>query len=161
MLIILGVLGGLALLCCIGFMIAGKQMMKDPNFKKGINALGKGMKMAEKGMTAPGTDQLRKAGCTQAMALDLADAMEIVEMFADAGEKGPPEDMGIMVICQGNVFDKLPSDCGALAKIYADAAHPTKGFALMVQKQGDQKPICQNTYEADGTLKSEGFGKKH
>jgi hypothetical protein len=147
-LIILGVLGGLALL------------MKDPNFKKGISALGKGMKMAEKGMTAPGTEQLRKAGCTQAMALDLSDAMEIVEMFADAGDKGPPDDMGIMVICQGNMFDKLPQDCGALAKIYVDAAHPTKGFALMVQKQGEQKPICQNTYEADGSLKTEGLGKK-
>lgn len=160
-LIILAVLGGLALICCIGTAIGANQAMKDPNVRKVMQAAGKGVKMAEKGMTAPGTEQLRKAGCSQAMVIDMTDAMDIIDMFADGGGKTIPDDMSAMVICQGNMFDNLPTDCGALARTYVDAAHPTKGFALQVQRQGDKTPICQNTYEPDGSLKTEGFGKKH
>ncbi|MFT3837529.1 MAG: hypothetical protein QM723_11090 [Myxococcaceae bacterium] len=161
-LIILAVLGGLALICCIVSAVFANQAMKDPNVRKGFAAAGKGLKMAEKGMSAPGTAELRKAGCSQAMVIDMADAMEIIDMFADGGEtKKMPDELTSMVICQGNMFDNLPTDCGVLAKTYVEAAHPTHGFALQVQKQGEQKPICQNTYEADGSLKTEGFGKKH
>ncbi len=160
-LIILGIVGGLALICCIAGTIGMNQAMKDPNVRKGFAAVGKGMKMAEKGMTAPGTAELRKAGCTQAMAVDMSDALEIAEMFMDGGEKKGADDMGIIVICQGNMFDSLPTDCSALARIYVDAAHPTRGFALQVQKQGESKPICQNTYNSDGSLKSAGLGGKH
>jgi hypothetical protein len=160
-LLILAVLGGLALICCIVSAVAANQAMKDPNVRKGFAAAGKGLKMAEKGMTAPGTDELRKAGCSQSMVIDMSDAMEIIDMFADAGDKTLPDDLGGMVICQGNMFDKLPTDCDQLARTYVAAAHPTKGFALMVQKQGDNKPLCQNSYSADGALKTEGFGKKH
>ena len=149
-LIVLGVLGGLAALCCLGTSIVFYRASQSPDGKKVFSALGKTVKMAQKGLNAPGTAELRKAGCPQAMVVSMADALELAEVFVDAGTKAHSLDAETIVVCQGGVFDTLPTDCDALAETYVSAVHPKDPFTLSIRKQGDQTPVCQKHYGFNG-----------
>lgn len=150
---VLAVIAGVGLLCCLGTSIYLYRASQSENGKKVFSAIGKGVKMAEKGVNAPGAAELRKAGCPQAMVFDLSDAIELAEVFVDAGEKAHQMPDETMIICQGNVFDTLPTDCDALKDVYLKATTPTHDFSISVRKQGNQTPVCQQRYHQDGTPK--------
>ncbi len=150
-LIVLAVVGGLAALCCIGSSIVFYRASQSPDGKKVFSAVGKTVKMAQKGLNAPGTAELRKAGCPQAMVVSMADALDLAEVFVDAGTQAHRLDAETIVVCQGGVFDTVPTDCDALAQTYVDAVHPANPFTLSIRKQGEQKPVCQGRFGPDGS----------
>ena len=146
------VLGGVLVVMCLIGGVAMWRVSQSEDGKKVFSALGKGVQMAQKGLTAPGTEELRRAGCSQAMVLETDDIMGVVDIFVDAGERqaARQELPEVMVMCQGRVFDDLP-DCATVAKTYVEAVHPAAPFNVTVQKQGNNKPICQQRYASDGT----------
>jgi hypothetical protein len=114
---------------------------------------------------APGTDELREAGCEAAMVSDAGSALEIFmtlvpeEQQADAraaleeGAGNQPLDELRLVICTLPRFTSRPPACNELARLYGDTV-PTapESFYLMVMQQGQSAPSCQGVYAPDGTL---------
>jgi hypothetical protein len=141
--------GVLALLC-----IAGSVMLynaaRSPQGQRMLGIVGKGAALAARGMHAPGTDELRQAGCSKAFVIDLAEMLEELPELIDAGRKVESKNEGTMVVCQGDLVSTLP-DCDTLAKVYAQAAHPATVFFVTAQKVGGGGPKCQRRYRSDGT----------
>ncbi len=114
---------------------------------------------------APGTDELRDAGCEAAMVSDAGSALDIF-MTLLPEEKGAearsaleaqvgsqPLDELVLVICTLPRFTVRRPDCEDLARRYGDAvATAPPNFYLLVMEQGQDAPSCQGIYAPDGTL---------
>src|SRR5258706_15935747 len=92
--------------------------------KKMMSIMGKGMEMATKGLNAPGAQQMREAGCPQALVMDVGDMLDGFGELFDAGVPKKEKEMfaGQLALCQGTAFDQLP-DCDTLAAVYVKAVH--------------------------------------
>lgn len=159
-LIALGVAFALfSVMCLIGTFFVWRAANTEEG-KKIVSVIGKGAAVGMKGLNAPGTPELRDAGCRQAIVIATSDIADIANMFVDGGvaKVGPAEDEAF-VLCQGNVFDSLP-DCDEVARVYAKAAHPKKPFMVAVQQQGAKKSKCQGRYDTQGAFLGEEFGSR-
>ena len=151
-LIALGVIGGILLLFCLIGGVAMWRASQNPETKKIFTAMGKGVQMATKGINAPGTEELRKAGCRQAIVISPEDLNDMVGIFVDGGlpaSAAGDEFGGPMVMCQGNAFDSLP-DCDTAAAVYVKAVAPKTGFTVTVKTSGKTKDDCAQKYDASG-----------
>lgn len=131
------------------------------------------MKVAQEGVEwitvasqAPGTEELRDAGCETAMVSDAASAFEIVsvlipeedkqaevrdELERDAG--GYPLDELTLVICTLPRFSVGSPSCDELARTYGSAVETyADSFYVLVMQQGQDEPNCRGVYTPDGTL---------
>jgi len=97
------------------------------------------LKLAREAATAPGTTQLRAAGCADAWVLDLAHARAL---GIDPGH----ETVGTVILCRAS--DTAP-DCAELARVYA-AAVPTASPLLYVNVRQSSEPreACRGTFNA-------------
>jgi hypothetical protein len=101
--------------------------------------------VAEEGLNAPGSAELRAAGCDAAVVLDLA---KVSSLF-DAGST--PGATGIVVSCAVNPGHASPA-CDDLAKTYVKAVGGASGnFVVQVQPQGGQ-PTCKKVYSPKGVF---------
>lgn len=141
---------GLALVLCLGGGVALWVAARSDTGKQVMDAIDKGVKLAEKGVNAPGAAEVRAAGCPQAVVLDTKEMVGLVAGFIDGGLKAD-ELGGAMVLCQGPFGAELP-ECDALAPVYAKAASPAEPFVVEVKKQGQSKASCQRRYRPDGTF---------
>ncbi|HSQ65950.1 MAG TPA: hypothetical protein VLM85_22165 [Polyangiaceae bacterium] len=125
--------------------------------KTAIKVIGEGSKLAEKGMNAPGTPELRALGCEQAIVLDMKDVTALMGDLIDAGpDAGMPE--GLMVTCQVRGGARAPS-CDDVAATYVRAVKSAGSeFVVTVQRQGDSHPLCESTYDASGAFIGSGSG---
>lgn len=144
---------GLLVLACLGGGIAVWVAARSDTGKQVMDAIDKGVKLAEKGVNAPGAAEVRAAGCPQAVILDLKEMVDVVAGFIDGGVKSEKLG-GVMVLCQGPFGSDLP-DCDALAPVYAKAVSATEPFVVQVKKQGSSKSACQRRYHPDGTFLEE------
>jgi len=103
-------------------------------------------------INAPGTEELRAAGCTEAMVLDPKVFFRIVgslseELDLDEGELDEvlPESL---VNCTSAGDAAL--DCDAVAAIYVAAVSDLAGPFMAQVTSGSTEP-CQRVYAADGT----------
>jgi hypothetical protein len=152
-LIALGVVVGLLLLLAL---IAGLFIWRWVKSEKGqmvIGAVGDATKAARKGFNAPGTAELRAAGCQQAVVIDSADMASIVKRFIKDGGIDDAElnaQLGkLLIACDVGYGDEAP-DCDELARAYLKAAGRAKRpFEIRVQGQGN-KPLCVGDYNQDG-----------
>ena len=154
-LIALGVFGAfLAVSVIIGGIVVYK-IMSSPEGRKIVAAVGETTKLTQEAMKAPGTAELRKLGCDQAMVIDAERMMSIVESFVpDSGGK-PDLSEKLMVMCQMGMLGKSPPTCDDVAKTYAAAVPSgTSNFLVQVTAQGDNKPHCQARYSPSGDLLS-------
>ncbi len=139
-------------LVVVGVLIAGIGVWKavsSPEGQKIVKVIGEGAKLGEEARTAPGAQELRRAGCQEAMVLDPA---RMADLIRELGDGGPPTDVTTqprMIVCQVGVLASAPS-CDALAATYVAAAHPSTPFHVTVQTQGGQHPKCAQGYTADG-----------
>lgn len=115
---------------------------------------------------APGTEQLREAGCEGAMVSDAGSALDIFmtlipeaekqeqvkeELAREAGE-GNLDEL-LMVVCTLGRFTVSEPGCAELARTYASGVDaPPDSFFVIVMKQGQDAPSCQGIYDAEGTL---------
>jgi len=146
--IILAIASGvIALLCAGAITWMGYTVATDPDLSRAARAVGAGVDLAHKAMTAPGTGELRRAGCEQAMALspeDLARFLEAIE--PDAAPAAEQMDMPV-VTCNLSVWSSL--SCEEVARIYAGAVTPAPP-QMAVQVAGTAGTRCTGVYDPSG-----------
>ena len=125
------------------------RVMQSPEAQKMVKVVGDSAKLMEEARTAPGTAELRKAGCRDAFVLDPKKLAELMKTFEDAGAGPAPEAGALAVTCEAASKSAAP-ECDALAKVYVAAGHPTTDFTLTVQLQGAKTSICSEDYSASG-----------
>lgn len=141
------VAGGLALLVGVLGVVLVFRAAASEDGQKVMKAIGKGANLAAKGINAPGTQEVREAGCPEAFVLDMADMLELIEIFSDGGTKDVG--VGVMVTCQGS-FGTLPS-CDEVAKAYLSAKDIPRGnFVVMVKTKNQKKEQCAQRYSETG-----------
>lgn len=119
--------------------------------KTTFKVINEGSKLAEKGINAPGMAELRSLGCAQAIVLDTKDVGALMSDIIDAGfDSGMPDEL--MITCQVRDAAHAPS-CDDVASTYVRAVKAaSREFAVSVQRQGDNNPICKSTYDTSGAL---------
>jgi hypothetical protein len=106
-------------------------------------------KMMEDAAKAPGTAELRAAGCDGAMALDLSRLDRIAS--GSAGDAGSFVIDAVTVTCVVSDARSAPA-CDHLAKVYVRAGGVTRSeFSLTVTMQ-DGRDVCASRYDASGTF---------
>ena len=145
------IVGGLFLVTSIGgglwlysefgeFMGAGKEMVE----------------IAVEAEKAPGTKEMKAAGCDEALALDMKRLMAVMERFEKEiakreGRKQKPLDLDVkeaqhVLVCKVKLGD--PPACDKVAKAYADATSPQGNFLVSVEKLGTAK--CAERFDPKG-----------
>ena len=122
--------------------------------QKLIKVASEGISLARDAAQAPGTNELRAAGCSQAMVMPTARMIELLGEISPDARKELPEtfNVGTLVLCQLDSSGDTGPDCDQVARIYADAApNAPERFGVMVQpRQGQAK--CEGSYGRDGTF---------
>lgn len=123
-----------------------------------MGAIGDAAKLAAEAQNAPGTKELRAAGCQEAMALDTEKMKKLISSFVDAGPGAAPEmpgelDTEKMVVCKASPIGSTPK-CDDLAKTYAGAAHLKGQFMLSVQQ--NNATTCTGIYSSSGAVVTSG-----
>lgn len=145
------VVAGLVVVSVVVAGIGIWRVMESPEGQKIAKVIGEGSKIAEEARTAPGTAELRKAGCQEAMVLDPERMADLMRELGDAGAaKKDVEGAPRSIVCQVAALGKAPT-CDSLAAVYVGAAHPGVPFHITVQSQGGSKPSCVARYSPEGT----------
>lgn len=112
---------------------------------------------------APGTAELRSAGCQVALVSEMSEAVDLLAMLVSDEEReremlAQMESAGslqvsLLVICTLPRKSPDDPDCGGLARTYGTAVPSAPGgFFLVAIRQGDAAPSCQAAYAGDGSL---------
>lgn len=136
--------GGLLLFMILGALLVWK-VASDPGGRAGAGAVWEGVRTMWSAKSAPGTRELRKAGCEDALAMPLADVNRVMNL-ADAGARHVPPIT--LVTCTASLL-RAPPACDALARVYAAAVRGGPPFMVLVQKAGTS-PACEGRYASDG-----------
>jgi hypothetical protein len=125
----------------------------------------RGVELVAVASSAPGTEELREAGCEVAL-VDTANSMiEVIlpllpdqtaqeEVRADL-EAGAGRDLDNLVVVFCTVPRLVPDapECNDLARVYGSAIEfPPDEFLIVVAQQGENSPQCGGLYSADGQL---------
>src|SRR5215813_8990460 len=132
-LIALGVFGAIGVLVLVGGGIVAYKIAQFPQVKKIAGVAYDTKKLIEDAQKAPGTKELRKRGCTQAMVMDAERWMATFSpVFNEASAPPPPEEK-LMVICQvGVLARKAVPSCDDVKTTYL-AVVPAPSGDLLVQ----------------------------
>lgn len=103
---------------------------------------------------APGTKELRKLGCEQAIALDGKRLLAIAQRMEDevarqdghTPKKLDDKDAGTYVYCKNDRGDDL--GCDQVAETYVSAVSPADPFVVNVSRKGQS--TCSGSYSAAG-----------
>ncbi len=119
-------------------------------------AVMEGLQSIADSQNAPGTEELRAAGCDQAMVLDPTVFLRMAAGFSDEFDE----------LQQANVADEMPStivicnatgsgapSCPDVARVYVESVGSAEGPFMVQVASGGSDP-CQEVYAADG----EGLG---
>lgn len=102
--------------------------------------------------SAPGTQELRDAGCSTAQVFDLGSAAELFSEFGDA-QMGDAEVLhGLTLVqCVLPAPNASSIGCAEVAEIFRAAVHdPPERFLVQVTAQFSSESRCQVVYGADG-----------
>lgn len=125
-----------------------------------VDGIKETVEIAKAAQEAPGTEELRAAGCDTASVMDLGEMMGAVSNFVGEEDQKELEEIAesqtTMVICQVNFGSKEPLECDEIARIYG-AAVPDAPPEIMIQSQkaGRVKDHCVGVYTPDGTFISD------
>jgi hypothetical protein len=150
---IAAVVVGLVVAVCGGAVtLISWSIWQNPNVQRGVEIAGAAMDLTREAMTAPGTAELRRAGCAQAMVY----SPELIERFIgvirpDAGvRRGEVPDYPL-VVCQ--VRGQSTLSCETVARTYAEAVTPAPTeLGVTIQGQRGRNARCQGVYGPDGTF---------
>jgi len=155
-LIVLGLvflIGGVALAGTCAWCLA-----TNPEVRKAGALLGETMRMGVAAASAPGADELREAGCEEAMVLDMRRVTKLTEELADeldddAKVQVPEEPwQQLVVVCQYRL-GKPELTCEDVARTYGQAVpNAPEQFGAVVQAGFSGKNVCQGVYGPDGRL---------
>jgi hypothetical protein len=135
-------LGGLGVLTCAGlaFFLVGNPAVRE---------LAGTIAGAQ---SAPGTQQLRDAGCNVAQVFDLGSAMAVLSEFSEEIAQYPEALDMTLVQCVVSKANSGGLGCDEVAGIYSSAVpEPPDRFLVQVTFQFSSQSPCQVVYGADGT----------
>lgn len=132
----------------------GLWLTQSEQGKEILGAATTAVELGEKGQTAPGTDELRGAGCDVAMALRFGDMSQLMGAMLDEEEiasmyEAVPADT-LFVVCQPGAGAAL--SCDAVAGVFVDAVAPSAAFHVQVQ---GGEGACDGFYSPRGEPISE------
>jgi hypothetical protein len=147
--VILGIFGALLLFAVVGLAV----FMSTEAGQKTFEVVKRGTEWAMEAQNAPGTEEMRGAGCQTAMVADMSDMMYIAQPFLEDEDMSEMDEQLMqttMLICQVGGFGTAP-DCPDVVRAYASGA-TTDATEVMVQvqKQGSNQPSCQGMYDLEG-----------
>ena len=133
--------------------------------KEIVQAVKQGTEWIAEAATAPGTEELRAAGCQAALVSTASSALEVItafvpdgglreeirnELLADAGDMDLDE--VLLVACTNGRFDGKPPSCPKVARVYSEAVDfAPPAFYVIVLQEGASEPVCQGIHAPDGT----------
>jgi hypothetical protein len=136
---------------------AGWKVWQNPDVQRGVAIAGGAMNLAREAQTAPGTAEVRAAGCTQAMAVTPEALRRFVELTvpdAGAASRIPTHPMVFCALARRD-SERAPG-CPDVARAYARGASPSPTrIAVQVSVQGEQSPRCQGVFAPDGQAAGE------
>jgi hypothetical protein len=136
-------LGGLGVLTCGGLLFF---LARNPAVQEFVETIAGSQ-------SAPGTQQLRDAGCALAQVFDFESALALLSEF-DAAKVGEADALlnMTMVQCVLAKTDSSGLGCDEVAKIYSSAVpEPPDRFLVQVMVQPSSQADCRVVYGADGT----------
>ena len=104
--------------------------------------------MAEEGLNAPGSAEIRAAGCDVGMVTDLS---KVGAMFGVDAGAAAADGSSVIILCQMTSQKPAPS-CKDVAGTYVKAVTPPGQFTVQVSAQGRPQPMCQEIYSQKGVL---------
>jgi len=140
--VLLGV-GVLGVLTCGSLLYLG---WRDPAVRQFVETMAGAQ-------SAPGTEQLREAGCAIAQVFEFASALEVFSQF-DLGKSNEAEALKDleMVQCVVSSANADTLGCDEVAAIYASAVEePPERFLVQVLVQASTEDPCRIVYAADAT----------
>jgi hypothetical protein len=136
-------LGGLGVLTCGGLLFFAA---RNPAIQEFVETMAGSQ-------SAPGTQQLRDAGCAIAQVFDFGSALALLSEL-DAAKMGEADALMnmTMVQCVLSKSDSSGLGCDEVAKIYSSAVpDPPDRFFVQVMVQFSSQVDCRVVYSADGT----------
>ena len=129
------IVGGLVLLGIIGIVVVVFVIAR------------KVVAVAEEGMNAPGSAEVRAAGCDVALVTDVSKMTSMLGLDAGGGATG----LQPIVVCQMQGKKAAPS-CQQVAGAYSKGVTPKSNFIVVVQQQGGGGPVCKELFSPQGTM---------
>ncbi len=142
------VLGGVLVFVVVGGITLVVVLLRNPQTRAQIDAMRAGIGAVMAGQQAPGTDELRAAGCETATVIDWQRAFGHLRPKADAGEPAAVGPGGAVVMCTAGMLTSLT--CERLAEIYGRAVSPDAPFSVMM-RVSPRGLVCSGRFAADGT----------
>ena len=129
------------------------KVTRSPEFRQATRMVGGAMTLFGEAMNAPGTPELREAGCEVAFALDADMVRRFSEVLAQGGvpsENDPVELSFPFVLCNVSALQPPPT-CEDVARTYARAvANAPPATMVQVGRQFSHTPHCAGLYDASG-----------
>ncbi len=146
------VVGMIAIVCGGLVTWAGYAVWTNPNVQRGVAIAGAAMDMTREALTAPGTVEMRQAGCAQAMAFTPELMARFLGTVVDGGAEQAP---GMpLVMCAMQRGAVTAPTCEEVVRAYAGAVSPAPPeVAARVAVQGERTPRCEGVYGADGSYR--------
>ena len=139
------ILDGFVLLVPIGVGVAIYAVMSSTQGRAVVGMLGDGMKVMAKAQKAPGTKELRAAGCKQAMVMDTADMARLTKwMDASSPAENGPDSFGEIATCSAS---PAALTCDRVASTYVGVVGPRPKSFLITAQPTASTPACANLYE--------------
>jgi hypothetical protein len=160
------VLFGVGLFFLIAGSIAGYLFLQTEQGQKVWEVASSGAEWITTASMAPGAEELREAGCENAMVSDAGSALDVFMILIPEEEKqaeireqlegevgeGNIDDLRL-VICTLPRFTVAKPSCDQLARTYASAIEfPPDSFYVLSMQQGQDGPSCQGIYDPAGNL---------
>lgn len=144
--------GVLAVLFFALVIIGVYAISQNPEVQRVARAVGGAMRVMGEAASAPGTNQLRSAGCNRAMVFDTEDLAELARELQDDNIQSGPDPEVRLVVCQWINAPQQPR-CDDIARVYVQAVPTQPGpFVVMVQNIRQQQTQCMSRYGANGQL---------
>jgi len=139
-----------------------------------LDAAEKGAAWMTTALAAPGTAELREAGCEIALVHTAGAALEVIaplipdpeqqqELRDELQSRAGNLDLDALplVFCTAPRFALRPPSCPSLAVVYGSAVEiSAEAFAVIVAQQGQRGVVCQGIYTPTGSLLAPGDGPR-
>lgn len=152
---VLYVVLGLFALMAVTFGVGTCMFVRSETGQKVMRTVGEGISVMREASTAPGTKELRAAGCEIAMVMAFNRIADVLKEIApEVAEEATLEQMpgnGTLIMCQLGSAPVEPLDCAKVARTYGSAVQDAAPqFGVIVQESGAREPRCQGIYARDG-----------
>ncbi len=150
---LLALVGGGALLLAAGAGLVG--LTSTERGQDIVRGIAETTELAMEASSAPGTDELRAAGCSQALVSTVGAMVGVVSAFVPEDDR-EDLDLGahgdeVYVMCQLTPFDDVHLDCAEVARTYGAAvSEPPERFVVMVDDLRSDDGDCLGYYDAEG-----------